>query len=58
MATIMLMLDSYSLSLPIPAKPAFYMNSRTRSVPGSSESIIKSAQESENEASITKQYAR
>ena len=58
MATIMLMLDSYSLSLPIPAKPAFYMNSRTRSVPGSSESIIKSAQESENEVSITELYAR
>ncbi|KHN01545.1 Cysteine-rich receptor-like protein kinase 29 [Glycine soja] len=58
MATIMLMLDNYSLSLPIPAKPAFYMNSRTRSVPGSSESIIKSAQESENEASITELYPR
>ncbi|KHN01544.1 Cysteine-rich receptor-like protein kinase 8 [Glycine soja] len=58
MATIMLMLDSYSLSLPIPAKPAFYMNSRTRSLPGSSESIIKSAQESENEVSVTELYAR
>ncbi|KAH1035992.1 hypothetical protein AAZX31_20G125600 [Glycine max] len=70
MATIMLMLNSYSLSLPIPAKPAFYMNSRTGSLPdmqsweynsretGSSESIIKSAQESENEASITELYAR
>ncbi|RZB43814.1 Cysteine-rich receptor-like protein kinase 8 [Glycine soja] len=58
MATIMLMLDNYSLSLPIPAKPAFYMNSRTRSVPGSSESIIKSAQESENEVAITELYAR
>ncbi|KAL2948469.1 hypothetical protein AAZX31_20G126200 [Glycine max] len=33
MATIMLMLDRYSLSLPIPAKPAFYMNSRTESLP-------------------------
>ncbi|XP_028221430.1 cysteine-rich receptor-like protein kinase 10 isoform X4 [Glycine soja] len=70
MANIMLMLNSYSLSLPIPAKPAFYMNSRTESLPemqsweynsretGSSELIIKSAQESENEASITELYAR
>uniref|UniRef100_A0A0R0EBK6 Uncharacterized protein n=1 Tax=Glycine max TaxID=3847 RepID=A0A0R0EBK6_SOYBN len=58
MATIMLMLNSYSLSLPIPTKPAFYKNSRNRSLPGSSESMIKSAQESENEASITELYAR
>ncbi|XP_020224118.1 putative receptor-like protein kinase At4g00960 [Cajanus cajan] len=68
MATIMLMLNSYSLSLPIPAEPAFYMNSR--SLPdmqsweynsretGSSEPIIKSAQESENEASISELYPR
>ncbi|XP_047167227.1 cysteine-rich receptor-like protein kinase 44 isoform X2 [Vigna umbellata] len=70
MATIILMLNSYSLSLPIPAEPAFYMNSRTRSFPemqsweynsrerGSSEPILKSAQESENEASITELYPR
>ena len=65
MANIILMLNSHSLSLPIPAEPAFYMNSRTRSLPemqswehnsretGSSEPILKSAQESENEASLT-----
>ncbi|KAL9317352.1 hypothetical protein ACSQ67_013869 [Phaseolus vulgaris] len=70
MTNIMLMLNSYSLSLPIPAEPAFYMNSRTRSLPemqswdynsretGSSEPILKSAQESENEASITELYPR
>ncbi|XP_029126520.1 putative receptor-like protein kinase At4g00960 [Cajanus cajan] len=65
MATILLMLNSYSLSLPIPAEPAFYMNSRTISLPNmqswehnSSEPIIKSAQESENEASITELYPR
>ncbi|KAL2324323.1 hypothetical protein Fmac_023381 [Flemingia macrophylla] len=61
MANIMLMLNSYSLSLPIPGEPAFYMNSRTRSLPdmqsweynsretGSSEPIIIAAQESEIE---------
>ncbi|XP_068489805.1 cysteine-rich receptor-like protein kinase 29 isoform X3 [Phaseolus vulgaris] len=70
MANIVLMLNSYSLSLPIPAEPAFYMNSITRSLPEmqswdynsretrSSESIRKSAQESENEASITELYPR
>ncbi|KAL9317349.1 hypothetical protein ACSQ67_013866 [Phaseolus vulgaris] len=70
MANIVLMLNSYSLSLPIPAEPAFYMNSRTRSLPEtqsweynsreteSNEAILKSAQESENEASITELYPR
>ncbi|XP_027937052.1 cysteine-rich receptor-like protein kinase 10 isoform X2 [Vigna unguiculata] len=70
MANIILMLNSHSLSLPIPAEPAFFMNSRTRSLPemqsweynsretGSSEAILKSAQESENEASITEPYPR
>ncbi|XP_068489823.1 cysteine-rich receptor-like protein kinase 10 isoform X3 [Phaseolus vulgaris] len=70
MANIVLMLNSYSLSLPIPAEPAFYMNSRTRSLPemqsweynsrepGSSEAIFKSVQESENEASISELYPR
>ncbi|KAL2324319.1 hypothetical protein Fmac_023377 [Flemingia macrophylla] len=68
MATIMLMLNSHSVSLPVPAEPAFYMNSR--SLPemqsweynsietGSRERIIKSSQESENEASITELYPR
>ena len=70
MANIVLMLNSYSLSLPIPAEPAFYMNSITRSLPemqsweynsrgpGSSEAIFKSVQESENEATISELYPR
>ncbi|KAL9317355.1 hypothetical protein ACSQ67_013872 [Phaseolus vulgaris] len=70
MANIMLMLNSYSLSLPIPGEPAFYINSRTRSLPetqsweynsretGSREAKLISAQESENEASITELYPR
>ncbi|QCE06788.1 serine/threonine-protein kinase PBS1 [Vigna unguiculata] len=70
MASIILMLNSHSLSLPIPAEPAFYFNNRTRSFPemqsweynsrgtGSREAILKSAQESENEASITELYPR
>jgi len=70
MANIMLMLNSYSLSLSIPEEPAFYINSRTRSLQEtqsweynsgeteSSEAILISAQESENEASITELYPR
>ncbi|XP_017413360.1 cysteine-rich receptor-like protein kinase 44 isoform X2 [Vigna angularis] len=70
MANIILMLDGYSMSLPIPAEPAFYVNNRTRSLSemqsweynsretGSSEPILKSAQESENEASVTELYPR
>ncbi|CAJ1977297.1 unnamed protein product [Sphenostylis stenocarpa] len=70
MANIILMLNSYSLSLPVPAEPALYMNSRTRTLPvmqsweynsretGSTERILKSAQESENEASITELHPR
>jgi len=62
MATIALMLSSsYSLTLPIPAEPAFFMNSRVRSFPemrlweeNSSESTIKSV----NEASFTEPYPR
>ncbi|XP_014521902.1 cysteine-rich receptor-like protein kinase 28 [Vigna radiata var. radiata] len=68
--TIVLMLNNHSLSLPIPAEPAFYMNSITRSFSemqsweynlrerGSSEPILKSAKESENEASIIELYPR
>ncbi|CAJ1977295.1 unnamed protein product [Sphenostylis stenocarpa] len=70
MATIMLMLNSESISLPIPSEPAFYVNSTTRSLPAalswghsstatrSTESTIKYSQESENEASITQPYPR
>ncbi|XP_027937066.1 putative receptor-like protein kinase At4g00960 [Vigna unguiculata] len=69
MATVMLMLSSYSLSLPIPSEPAFYAHSTTRSLPATmswghssrattNESTNKSAQESENENSITELYPR
>ena len=61
MTTIALMLNSYSLTLPVPSEPGFFMDSRTRSLLNvsspvdnsgatrSSESMIKSL----NEASIT-----
>jgi hypothetical protein len=70
MATIVLMLSSYSLSLSILSEPAFFMDSRTRSLPEmrqweensgttrSSQSTTKSAQESVNEASLTDPYPR
>ncbi|KHN01554.1 Cysteine-rich receptor-like protein kinase 29 [Glycine soja] len=68
MAAIIEMLNTYSLSLPIPAEPAFYTNNRTVSLPdmqsreynsretGSSKLIL--VQESENEASITELHPR
>lgn len=71
MATIVLMLSSYSLTLSIPSQPAFFMdNSRTGSFPNmgqwednsgitrSSQSTSKSVIESVNEASITEPYPR
>ncbi|KAJ1431724.1 Serine-threonine/tyrosine-protein kinase, catalytic domain [Sesbania bispinosa] len=70
MATIALMLNSYSLTLPVPSEPAFFVDSRTRSLPDmqlwednsgatrSSESTTKSVRESVNEASITELYPR
>ncbi|WVY97531.1 hypothetical protein V8G54_029682 [Vigna mungo] len=65
MATVMLMLSSHSLSLPIPSEPAFYAHSTTRSLPAtyswghsSRATTNKSAQESENENSITELYPR
>ncbi|KAK7280222.1 hypothetical protein RJT34_25284 [Clitoria ternatea] len=70
MASILLMLNSYSLSLPRPLEPAFFMDSRTRSLSDiqsseynsreirTSESTNKSTQESVNEASITELYPR
>ena len=66
MATIVLMLNSYSLTLPVPSEPAFFMDSRSLSnMPSlefnsmatrSSESQSKSVQESIYEASITELY--
>ncbi|OMO64898.1 hypothetical protein COLO4_31710 [Corchorus olitorius] len=58
MATIVLMLNSYSVSLPMPNEPAFYLHSRTEGrVPGkgleSDQSTSQSMPRSVNEASIT-----
>ena len=64
MASVVLMLDSYSMTLPIPSKPAFFMNSGTESniclqwehdsrVTGSNQSKSSSIQASINEVSIT-----
>ncbi|MED6151736.1 hypothetical protein PIB30_085277 [Stylosanthes scabra] len=72
MGSIVLMLNSYSVTLPTPSEPAFFVGTRTRSLPlpgiqsgwnnststRTSESTSKSAQESENEASITELYPR
>jgi len=70
MATIVLILSSYSLTLSIPSEPAFFMDSRTRSLQEmrlweknsgttrSSQSTSKSAPESVNEASFTDPYPR
>ncbi|KAK7269964.1 hypothetical protein RIF29_22788 [Crotalaria pallida] len=73
MAAIVLMLNSYSLALPVPSEPAFFIrsrsgrhsdmqsweyNSRATSSFESSQSRNRSAQESVNEASITEAYPR
>ena len=69
MASIVLMLNSYSLSLPLPSQPAFFMNSGMNgdlplelednsSVTKSDHSQSKSAKFSANEASITDLYPR
>ncbi|XP_061353836.1 cysteine-rich receptor-like protein kinase 44 isoform X3 [Gastrolobium bilobum] len=70
MAAVTLMLNSYSQTLQVPSEPAFYMDSRTGSLPHvqsweynsratiSTESANESAQESVNEASITEPYPR
>ena len=64
MASVVLMLNSYSSTLPIPTQPAFFMNSATKSniclqfehdsrVTKSNQSKSSSDQASLNEASIT-----
>ncbi|CAJ2652321.1 unnamed protein product [Trifolium pratense] len=52
MATIVLMLNSYSVTLSIPSEPAFFMDTRTRSLPELRQ------WESVNEASLTDPYPR
>ncbi|CAL0300400.1 unnamed protein product [Lupinus luteus] len=70
MGSVVLMLNSYSVSLAVPSEPAFFVDSRTGFLPQmqsrgyhseatrSSESTNRSAPESVNEASITKLYPR
>ncbi|GLT30970.1 hypothetical protein SLA2020_057400 [Shorea laevis] len=55
MATIVLMLSSYSVTLPLPKKPAFFLHSRTEpaKVLESDQSFGQSMQCSVNEISIT-----
>ncbi|KAL5579080.1 hypothetical protein UlMin_011522 [Ulmus minor] len=54
MNTVALMLNSYSLSLPVPSQPAFFMHSGSESDHSKSES----AQASTNDASISELYPR
>ncbi|XP_019452496.1 PREDICTED: putative receptor-like protein kinase At4g00960 [Lupinus angustifolius] len=69
MASVVLMLNSNSVALPVPSEPAFFVgtrtgniswdyNSRAMSSIQSSQSRNISAQESVNEASITEPYPR
>lgn len=59
MTTIALMLNSYSMTLPVPQQPAFFLNSRTDQLysqsaeSGLSKSKSKSKEVSLNEVSIT-----
>ena len=55
-ASIMLMLNSYSLSLPIPSRPAFFMSSG--SFLTSIERASNSAEASVDEAPITEMHSR
>ncbi|KHN04839.1 Cysteine-rich receptor-like protein kinase 10 [Glycine soja] len=69
MANVALMLNSCSITLPVPTKPAFFMDSATTSLPNmswevnsgttrSNQSTTKSAHDSLSEASISELYPR
>ncbi|XP_029126513.1 putative receptor-like protein kinase At4g00960 isoform X1 [Cajanus cajan] len=67
MASVVLMLNSYSLTLPVPSEPAFVVDSRTRSLPNMLSSSThnsgetrssESTHNSVNKASITEPYPR
>ncbi|KAL4366525.1 hypothetical protein GQ457_05G030100 [Hibiscus cannabinus] len=64
MATVILMLNSFSVSLPMPSQPAFFMNSNIDSdmsfsmVSESNQSKSEEIPLSQNEASITDLYPR
>ncbi|KAL2324338.1 hypothetical protein Fmac_023396 [Flemingia macrophylla] len=57
MASILLMLDSYSVTIPVPNKPAFFINSRTESNipmwPQIDQSIAESTKNSVNEMPVS-----
>lgn len=60
MGTIVLMLDSYSVTLPMPQKPAFFLHSETYQWKelGSHQTTSKSMPYSVDEASITEVQPR
>jgi hypothetical protein len=70
MASVVLMLNSYSITLPIPSQPAFFMHSnidseialrweqRTHVTKSDERSKDNSVQASMNEVSITELYPR
>lgn len=61
MASVVMMLSSSSLTLPIPSKPAFFMDSIVTNGSNTSEtnhSKSTTLQHSENEASITELHPR
>lgn len=58
MASVVLMLNSYSVTLPVPTEPAFYVDSRTENLPDMQSWEYSSTQGSVNEASITELHAR
>ena len=59
MAMIVLMLNSYSMTLPVPSQPAFFMHSNIESdISRSDHSKSSYVQHSANECSITEQDPR
>ena len=59
MASIVLMLNSYSVTLPLPEEPAFFMRSKDNHITmGSDHSTNKSIQFSVNETSISELHPR
>lgn len=63
MPSVVIMLDSYSLTLPVPQKPAFFVHSTvlhetSSTLTGSDQSKSMSVQFSKNEASMSELYPR
>ena len=57
MATAVLMLESYSITLPVPKQPAFFIQSNVKGF-GSDQSTSKSMPLSVNDISVTEVEAR